>query len=53
MSEKLLGIIIIGVIGSLLTLARRYKNSDGDAGYGVAGWTIIIILIWIFYWNGR
>lgn len=31
--------------GSLLTFARRYKNSDPSAGVGVAGWTIFIILM--------
>ncbi len=44
MSEKLIVTIILGSIGILLTLARRWKNPDGDAGIGVAGWTIFIIL---------
>jgi hypothetical protein len=30
-----------------MIFARRWKNPDTDAGYGIAGWTIVIVLcIW-------
>lgn len=45
MTEKIAGTIAIGAIGTALTLARRYKNSRSDAGYGIAGWTMFLILI--------
>jgi len=47
MTERLLGVIIIGLVGVLLTFARRFKNEDSDAGYGVAAWTIILIILWL------
>ena len=47
MSEKFYLTIIIGLIGVALTVARRWKNKDGGAGLGVAGWTIFIIfMLW-------
>ncbi|TSD06691.1 MAG: hypothetical protein Greene07144_1119 [Parcubacteria group bacterium Greene0714_4] len=38
----LIGFALFGVIGGMLTFARRYKNPDADAGCGVAGWTVIL-----------
>ena len=33
------------MIGSALIItARRLWNSDGSAGYGIAGWTMFLIL---------
>ena len=48
MEEKILGTIVVGLIGTLLTFARRYNNTeDNTAGVGIAGWTMfIIITIW-------
>ena len=45
MSEKLIATAIIMVCATLLTLARRWNNDDNDAGIGVAGWSMFIILI--------
>ena len=47
MTERLWGVVVIGCVGALITLARRFKNKDSQAGYGVAGWTIIIIILWL------
>jgi len=46
--EKVYGSIVLLVGGALLTLARRWKNEDTTAGYGIVGWTMfIILLIWL------
>jgi len=37
--------LIIGLIGVLLILARKYKNSDQEAGSGIAFWTLLMIII--------
>ena len=42
----LIGFALFGVIGGMLTFARRYKNPDADAGCGVAGWTVIFLFFW-------
>jgi len=48
MTEKVLGTIALFIGGTLLTIARRWKNKDKDAGLGIAGWTMfIIICIWL------
>ena len=45
--KKMLGILIVGITGVGLTLARRYKNDDKHAGVGVSFGTLtIMILIW-------
>ena len=31
--------------GALLTFARRYKNQDSNAGYGVAGWAVVVTIV--------
>lgn len=47
MYEKIIASAIIMFGASALVFARRYNNTDEEAGTGVAGWTIfIIILIW-------
>jgi len=47
MSEKFYLTIVIGIIGIGLTIARRWKNKDEDAGLGAAGFTILILfLMW-------
>ena len=43
MTEKMLATIVIFIGGILLTLARRYKNENSNAGLGIAGWTIFTI----------
>jgi len=45
MTEKIIATAVIGIVSSLMIFARRYKNNDANAGYGIAGWTIFIILI--------
>ena len=40
------GVLMVGA--AAMILARRYKNEDSEAGCGIAGWTIFIILcMWI------
>lgn len=39
--------VLIGLIGTILTFARRYKNQDSSAGLGIAGWTIVFLLLWL------
>lgn len=47
MTEKLWATLIIMIGATLMIIARRYKNNNLDAGYGIAGWTMFIILcIW-------
>jgi len=49
MTEKVYGSIMLVCCGTALTVARRWKNSDPNAGYGVAGWTMFgLLMIWIF-----
>jgi len=45
MTEKLIatGIIMIG--SATMIFARRHNNKDKEAGYGIAGWTMVIILL--------
>lgn len=38
-------IVAVGLIGIVLTLARRWKNKSPEAGIGVAGWTMFVILL--------
>ena len=38
---------LIAIIASILIFARRWKNPDADAGYGIAGWAIAIIIIYL------
>ena len=45
--KDLLTIAILGLIGIGLTAARRIRNEDAHAGYGVAGWTFFIILLYV------
>ncbi len=49
MEEKMLGTIVVGLVGTLLTFARRYNNKeDSAAGLGIAGWTmLILVLMWM------
>lgn len=45
MNDTLMAILIVGIVGTLLTFARRYKNPDESAGMGIAGWTLFIIIL--------
>ena len=48
MEEKILGTVVVGLVGTLLTVSRRYGNEDTNAGLGIAGWTMfVIVVIWI------
>lgn len=40
-------IFIIFIGGSILTMARRWENSDEDAGGGIAAWTLILVILYI------
>ena len=42
---KTLAILFVLLGGAALTLARRHKNQDPEAGFGTAGWTVIIALL--------
>jgi len=52
MKEHLMALCIFGILGALLTIIRRYNNSDLEAGKGVITVTMlvssIIALHWIF-----
>ncbi len=37
-------ILAVSISGALLTIARRYKNKDDDAGEGIAGWSLFVII---------
>ena len=43
----LVAFVLIGVTGSVLTVARRYRNSDKDAGAGIAAWTAAVLILWV------
>jgi hypothetical protein len=48
MDTKIYGTLAVGIASALMIYARRYKNQDSNAGYGIAGWTVFILLcIWI------
>ena len=48
MDNKIYGTLAVGIVSTLMICARRYKNQDSDAGHGIAGWTIfILVCIWI------
>jgi len=42
---KVIAAILIG--GVALTIARRWNNKDPSAGAGVAGWTIVALLLYL------
>jgi len=48
MTEKCIATIIICISSIMMILALRYGNHDKEAGRGVAGWTIVILL---FLWT--
>ena len=46
--EEVYGTLAVGAVSALMIFARRYKNSDPTAGYGIAGWAVLILLtIWM------
>jgi len=47
----LIALALISLTGSILTVARRYGNSDLDpyAGSGIAGWTIVLFVLLLFF----
>ena len=47
MTEKIIATAVIGIVSTLMIFVRRYKNDDKNAGYGIAGWTIfIMVMMW-------
>jgi hypothetical protein len=42
----IVALILFG--GAALTFARRWNNGRNDAGSGVAAWTIVILLMYLF-----
>ncbi len=48
MYESVLGILAIGLSGTLLTFARRFKNNSSHIGEGIVAWTIVVMILWIF-----
>lgn len=44
MPEIALTILAIGIGGGALTLARRFRNSESNAGEGIAGWSMFLII---------
>lgn len=42
----LVGFGLIGIVGGILILARRYKNPDKDAGYRIAIWIGVLLSLW-------
>ncbi len=45
MTEKCYATIIVLIGSTALVFARRYKNRDTQAGYGIAGWTVLLLLL--------
>ena len=48
MIEKLIATGILTFGSAAMIFARRYENKDTQAGIGIAGWIIIILL---FMWT--
>ena len=47
MYEKIIASAAILFGASALVFARRYRNTDPDAGTGIAGWALfLVIIIW-------
>ncbi len=44
LEEKSLATILLGTFSILMIIARRYKNTDKDAGKAIAGWTIVMFI---------
>ena len=42
-----LDILFLGIGIAAIVFARRWKNNDSDAGHGIAGWGIVIYIIYI------
>lgn len=49
MSERAAVAVVILAGGALLTFARRWNNTDADAGSGIAGWTIFLVLASLYF----
>lgn len=47
LTEKIIATVAILFGAAALTFARRWGNKDSDAGVGIAGWSMVIIL---FMW---
>jgi len=42
-----LDLLFLGIGIAAITFARRWKNKSSDAGYGVAGWGIVVYIVYI------
>lgn len=49
MSDVAISIIAVGISGAILTIARRWKNEDSDAGYAVSGWTLVMMFLLVLF----
>jgi len=38
-------LLVTGISGALLIIARRWKNKDSSAGLGIAGWTMFLLIL--------
>jgi hypothetical protein len=46
--ERALGTLFVMLGAAAMIAARRWNNTDNDAGYGIAGWaTFVIVVIWL------
>lgn len=45
MTSKHYSMVIILAAGATLTLIRRWKNTDPEAGMYIAGWTLFAIIL--------
>ena len=45
MSPKHYSMVIIFAAGAILTLIRRWKNTDPEAGMYIAAWTLVAIIL--------
>ena len=45
MTPKIWATLIIMIGAAAMIAARRFHNHDSHAGYGIAGWTMVIVFI--------
>ncbi len=46
--QRIIATAVLGAVAAAMIFARRWKNTDTDAGVGIAGWTIVILLFGIW-----
>ena len=45
MTSEIIFVAVVLFGGGALVVARRWKNNDSQAGYGIAGWLIFLLLM--------